>query len=153
MSTIDALDKKILRMLKDNARIPFTKIAEDLKVPDTTIHFRINKMLKKRIIRGFSTLVDPRAFGYSTASMVKIKIGGHIVPDLSVKYAREFAEKISAREDVIFVGIGPTETELIIIYYKKGSASDEFMNYLDGSPDIVSIEKFDFIEIKKGDIM
>ncbi len=153
MSSLDALDKKILKILKDNARIPFTKIAEDLKVPDTTIHFRINKMLKNGIIRKFSTLINPIAFGFAQASLVKIKVGGHIVSDLSVKFTKEFAEKIAARDDVIFVGIGPSETEIMIIYYSKGGKPDEFMKYLENSPDIVDIEKFSFIEIKKGDIM
>ncbi|MHA1431884.1 MAG: Lrp/AsnC family transcriptional regulator, partial [Candidatus Freyarchaeota archaeon] len=43
---IDDLDRKILALLQENSRVPFTQIAKELDVPDTTVHFRVKKLLE-----------------------------------------------------------------------------------------------------------
>ncbi len=55
---MDELDARLLHLLQEDARKPFTQIAEELDTPDTTIHFRTKKLLKREIITRFSTLVN-----------------------------------------------------------------------------------------------
>ena len=46
----DSLDKKILSMLSENARIPFLEIARECGVSGAAIHQRIQKLMNSGII-------------------------------------------------------------------------------------------------------
>ena len=50
---LSELDEKILERLSDDSRKAFTKIAKELDVPDTTIHFRVKKLKDSGIIKKF----------------------------------------------------------------------------------------------------
>ncbi|MHA1740489.1 MAG: AsnC family transcriptional regulator, partial [Candidatus Thorarchaeota archaeon] len=54
---MDELDRSIIRILQRDARLPFTKIAEELGQADTTIHFRTRRMVRNGVITRFSALV------------------------------------------------------------------------------------------------
>lgn len=66
----DKLDKKILRMLSENARIPFLEIARECGVSGAAIHQRIQKLTSSGVINGFETLVDPSSAGYETCAYI-----------------------------------------------------------------------------------
>jgi len=56
-SSIDAVDKTILEMLQDDARIAFKKIARKSGVSEATIFVRVKKLSEKGVIRRFTALV------------------------------------------------------------------------------------------------
>jgi len=47
-------DLEIIRILRENARIPFVKIAEDLGVSEIAIRKRVKKLEKDGIIRRYT---------------------------------------------------------------------------------------------------
>ena len=49
-SEIDAVDRKILEMLQDNARTSVRKIAEQAGVSEATIFIRARKLVEKGVI-------------------------------------------------------------------------------------------------------
>lgn len=65
---LDKLDRKILRMLADNARKPFLEIARECNVSGAAIHQRIAKLTSIGVIRGSECLIDPSAVGYDTCA-------------------------------------------------------------------------------------
>lgn len=72
VSKIDEIDREILRMLQDNARISFRKIAEKLNVSETTIFMRVRKLLKKKVIKRFTAIVSPEMLGKNITAFVLI---------------------------------------------------------------------------------
>ncbi|MCI9607920.1 MAG: AsnC family transcriptional regulator [Muribaculaceae bacterium] len=66
----DNLDRKILRMLSDNARTPFLEIARECGVSGAAIHQRIQKLVASGVVNGFETLVNPSSAGYETCAYV-----------------------------------------------------------------------------------
>ena len=64
------LDEKILDRLSENSRKAFTKIAQELEVPDTTIHFRVKKLKDKGHLKNYDTEIltkdESRALAWST---------------------------------------------------------------------------------------
>ncbi len=72
-SSIDEVDKVILRMLQDDARISLRKIAEKLNVSETTVFVRMKKLLKKGIIKRFTAIVSPEMLGKNIMAFVLIK--------------------------------------------------------------------------------
>lgn len=56
---LDELDRKILDILKQDARTPNTRIAEMLGKSDTVISFRIRRLKQYGVIKGFTVVLDP----------------------------------------------------------------------------------------------
>lgn len=69
---IDTLDKKILSILMDNAKRPYTEIAQELYVSGGTIHVRMNKMTDAGIVRGYRLEVDHERLGYDVCAFLGI---------------------------------------------------------------------------------
>ncbi|MBS7606783.1 Lrp/AsnC family transcriptional regulator [Candidatus Bathyarchaeota archaeon] len=59
-------------MLQEDARISFRKIAERLNMSEATVFVRVKKLLKKGIIKGFTTIVSPEALGKRMTAFVLI---------------------------------------------------------------------------------
>lgn len=63
---LDELDEKILKMIINNARIPFLEVARVCNVSGAAIHQRIQKLTNLGIIKGSEFLVDYSKVGYET---------------------------------------------------------------------------------------
>ena len=69
---IDSVDKEILRMLQDDARISFKKIAEKIGVSEATIFVRVKKLRKNGVIKRFTAIVSPDLLGKNLTAFVLI---------------------------------------------------------------------------------
>lgn len=74
MERIDSLDKKILKIIMGNARIPSKDIALECGVSRAAVHQRIQRMSELKVITGSSYNVDPAALGFTTCTFVGIKL-------------------------------------------------------------------------------
>ncbi|MBD3252470.1 winged helix-turn-helix transcriptional regulator [Candidatus Pacearchaeota archaeon] len=55
---LDAYDKKILEILLGNSREPISSISKKIRLRRENTNYRINRLLKKRIIKGFNTIFN-----------------------------------------------------------------------------------------------
>lgn len=69
---LDDTDHKILDMLIDNMRTPFTDIAKKLLISAGTVHVRVKKMEEAGIITGSSLSLDYKKLGYAFIAYVGI---------------------------------------------------------------------------------
>ena len=69
---LDDTDHKILDMLIENTRIPFTDIAKKLDISAGTVHVRVRKMEDVKLITGSSLTIDYKKLGYSFIAYVGI---------------------------------------------------------------------------------
>ena len=60
---LDETDKKILQELGKDARMSYTDLSKELKLSDVAVRKRIDKLLKKGIIKGFSVDIDHKKLG------------------------------------------------------------------------------------------
>lgn len=74
MSTtnLDALDRQILSLIADDARIPFLEVARACHVSGAAIHQRIQKLTQLGILKGSQFTLDPELIGYGTCAFVGI---------------------------------------------------------------------------------
>ena len=63
MQKIDAIDRKILDILIDNTRTPFTDIAKRLLISAGTVHVRVKKIEDAGIKKGCSRNLDYNLLG------------------------------------------------------------------------------------------
>jgi len=84
---LDELDEKILRLIVDNARIPFLEIARECNVSGAAIHQRVQKLTNLGVIKGSEYIVDAEKLGYEACAFVGIFLTSpstfdHVVEEL-----------------------------------------------------------------------
>lgn len=67
---LDSLDKKILRMIAQDARIPFLEVARACNVSGAAIHQRIQKLVSSGVLQGSQFIINPEKIGYETCAYV-----------------------------------------------------------------------------------
>ena len=65
---LDSLDEAILKLIADNARIPFLEVARSCGVSGAAIHQRIQKLYNLGILKGSEFVIDPESVGYETCA-------------------------------------------------------------------------------------
>lgn len=75
---IDDVDRKILSILQENARISNAQIARDVKLAPSGVHERIRKLEEKGIIRGYHVDIDPDKLGYGVTAFMFVKTGDRV---------------------------------------------------------------------------
>jgi len=152
MEQIDELDHRIIQLLKEDARIAYTKIAEILQIPDTTVHFRIKKLKDKlKIIKGFTVLLSPKSFGYINGGLIKIKVGDHIIKEISIERTLEMGKNFAKNSNFGLLATAEDGTILYgVIFTKNEEELDQFVSNLRHEPDIIDVETVKFTKIIKG---
>ena len=74
MEKIDSLDKQILEIISQNARIPFKDVAAECGVSRAAIHQRVQRLIDLGVIIGSGYHVNPKSLGYRTCTYVGIKL-------------------------------------------------------------------------------
>ncbi len=72
MEKIDELDRKILKIITQSARIPFKDVAEQCGVSRAAVHQRVQKMFDNGVITGSSYHVQPKMLGYQLCVYIGI---------------------------------------------------------------------------------
>ena len=67
---LDALDKKILKMIAADARVPFLEVARACNVSGAAIHQRIQKLTSLGVLKGSQFIVDPESVGFETCAYI-----------------------------------------------------------------------------------
>ncbi|MFC1821753.1 Lrp/AsnC family transcriptional regulator [Thermodesulfobacteriota bacterium] len=67
------IDKKIVRMLLQNARQSSEEIAKQLDVTSATIRRRINRLIEDQALR-IVALIDPEKFGFPLVAIIAFKV-------------------------------------------------------------------------------
>jgi Lrp/AsnC family transcriptional regulator for asnA, asnC and gidA len=71
---LDSLDKRILKILMKNARIPFLEVARQCGVSGAAIHQRTQKMIEEGVITGSQFNINPKKVNYHTCAFVGIQV-------------------------------------------------------------------------------
>lgn len=67
---LDSLDEQILRMVAENARVPFLEVARECNVSGAAIHQRIQKLTNLGVLKGSEFIIDLEKIGYETCAYI-----------------------------------------------------------------------------------
>lgn len=90
--TIDGIDKKILRALMEDARIPILEIARNIDISGAAIHQRIRKLEKSGLISGSKFVIDPKVLGYKTVAFIGVYLDKAIQNPEAIKELKKVPE-------------------------------------------------------------
>ena len=71
---LDRLDKQILKLISEDARIPFLEVARACNVSGAAIHQRIQKLTNMGILKGSQFVIDPEKVGYETCAFIGLNL-------------------------------------------------------------------------------
>jgi Lrp/AsnC family transcriptional regulator for asnA, asnC and gidA len=71
---IDKLNMKILKLLEEDASIPYTEIARRLRVNESTVRKRVATLKQKGVIRKFTVVIEPSKIGFNTVAIIGVDV-------------------------------------------------------------------------------
>ena len=71
---LDNLDKQILRMIAEDARVPFLEVARACDVSGAAIHQRIQKLTSMGVLKGSQFIINPELIGYETCAYIGLNL-------------------------------------------------------------------------------
>lgn len=74
--SLDAIDRKILRLLQEDGRRSYRAIAEAVGLRAPSVHARVQRLEQEGYIRGYHADVDPERIGRTMTAFVSIGLGG-----------------------------------------------------------------------------
>ena len=90
----DSLDKKILHLIAEDARIPFLEVARACNVSGAAIHQRIQKLTSLGILKGSQFVIDPEKIGYETCAYIGLFLKNPEKFDEVVEALRQIPEVV-----------------------------------------------------------
>ena len=141
--SLDRLDLRIIRSLSQNARKPYSTIANGLEVSDATVRKRVNRLVEEGIIKQFNLLLDYHRIGRIVKAFIGLRVNANKLmnvvgplqdnPDVQVLYRTTgnvdlFVEvifkdmeelKLFLEQELNIDGISYTEVTVVIGPYKR----------------------------------
>ena len=74
MEKIDELDRRILKIITQNARLPFKDVADACGVSRAAVHQRVQKMFDNGVIVGSAYQIDPKQLGYQLCVYIGLSL-------------------------------------------------------------------------------
>ena len=91
---LDSLDKKILRLIAEDARIPFLEVARSCNVSGAAIHQRIQKLNSLGVLKDSQFIIDPEKIGYETCAYIGLNLRNPEDFDKAVEALRNIPEVV-----------------------------------------------------------
>lgn len=130
---LDELDYKILEILREDARTPFTEIGRDLGVSDATVHVRVNKMMDEGVIKRYTVQVNEEVLGR--------KVSGFVLLNVKPGFLREVARELVKNERVsaVYETHGPNDL-IVMVQASKLDELRDLMLEVREVPNVLSSE-------------
>jgi Lrp/AsnC family transcriptional regulator, regulator for asnA, asnC and gidA len=142
---LDALDAAIFGHLQKNARESFRALAQKLGVPETTVRFRINRMVGDNTINLTATINPQRLGGVLATLLLKV----------SPPHREEVTTTLSGWPDVMYLSSCTGGADLLLQVVSSGLAefNDLVAKRLGEITGVLSVETVVELEVVKAHYM
>ena len=87
MDLLDEFDINIIKELEKDGRMAYSAIATNLKISNTMVHQRINRLTEQGILKGIKPVIDEKKVGYDWGSFTGLTLNkdqdsGRIIEEL-----------------------------------------------------------------------
>jgi DNA-binding Lrp family transcriptional regulator len=134
---LDEVDRRILRTLADDARIPNNALAALVGIAPSTCLGRVRALRERGAIRGYHADIDPAVLGRPLQAMIAVRLQSHARGHIS-----GFMAKIAELPEVInvfFLG-GANDFLVHIAATSTENLRDFVVVNLSGNPDVALTE-------------
>ena len=71
---VDEIDERIIEMLIEDGRRPYTEIAKRLNLSESTVRKRVQALVEEGVIRRFTIEVEPSKLGLRTVAIIGVDV-------------------------------------------------------------------------------
>ena len=89
---MDAIDLRLVELLRDNARVSFAELARQVGLSAPAVHERVGKLESSGVIRGYRADVAPEPIGLGVTALIGIVEESTANPDDVIEALRELPE-------------------------------------------------------------
>lgn len=138
---LDALDKKILSLIKSDARTPFLEVARKCGISGAAVHQRVQRLTKTGIIKGSELILDPEKMGYSTCTYIGIFLE-------KASFYKDVVEELKNIPEITQCHYTTGNWSIFIKLYTKNNKSlkDILVNKLQSIKGVIRTETFISLE-------
>jgi len=83
---MDAIDREIVALLRENARRPYQDIGRHVHLSAPAVKRRVDRLEQEGVILGYTAILDPPAFGWHAEAFVDLYCEGNM-PAEAIKRA------------------------------------------------------------------
>jgi DNA-binding Lrp family transcriptional regulator len=98
LADLDDVDRRILSLLHDDARLTNSALADRVGIAPSTCHGRVRRLVNLGVIRGFYADIDPVAIGLPLQAMISVNLQANARGKI-----RSFIQQIRRRRQVMDV--------------------------------------------------
>lgn len=129
MLRMDNIDESILRILQNNCRTSYSAIARELGVAESTVRYRVDRLVKGGMITRFIALLDPRKIGLNITAIALIKV--------DAKNMKETSKELASFKETHHLFKSTGEYDLVsVVHAKNISHLNELMEKIKRLPGV-----------------
>ena len=85
---MDDVDRKIMRLLQEDARKSFNKIADSIGIAVGTAYNRVKSLEDRGVLKGYTIMLDSAKLGYGLTALILIEAEGRYLPEVEKELAQ-----------------------------------------------------------------
>ncbi|MEV8506675.1 Lrp/AsnC family transcriptional regulator [Actinoplanes sp. NPDC051475] len=93
---MDAVDKRIIALLVADARTSYADIGVKVSLSAPAVKRRVDRLRASGVIKGFTTIIEPSAVGWTTEAFVELFCTGRTTPAQITVATRRHPEVVGA---------------------------------------------------------
>lgn len=134
--SLDAIDRRILAVLQENARVANVDLAGRVGVSPSPCWRRVRDLEKSGVISRYVTLVDPAALGLQVSIFVQVTLEKQVEAALE-----QFEQAVLARPEVMecYLMTGDADYHLRVVVEDLSAYERFLMDHLTRVPGIANI--------------
>jgi len=126
---LDNIDFQIIRILQEDSRMSYRKIADALGIAIGTVYNRIKRLEKEGVFKAYTVMADPPKLGYELTAIILIQAEG--------PHLQEVEKEIAQSDSTICVYDVTGDFDIAVIArFKSRSMLDSFIKGILKTPHI-----------------
>lgn len=138
---IDALDLKIIGLLQKDGRIAYSIIAKEIGVPETTIRYRVKKLIDENIIF-ISAFINAEKIEYKHIAYIELEVE----PSFYDKFLHDLVQS----QNISYVASVTGKFNIMLEYiYQSNEDLLDFINWIKDKNDVKQLDSKIILKIHK----
>jgi len=141
MKKIDNIDTKIIKLLQKNGRMSNTEIAKRVGVSETTVRYRMQRLIKEEYIE-IAAIIDPMKLGNGVEGNIRIHA--------DIKKMEQVTQKLKRIPELLYVARVSGKADFDTSFFAKNMQDARILidriNIIDGVTDTDMVTVLEYVK-------
>jgi Lrp/AsnC family transcriptional regulator, leucine-responsive regulatory protein len=128
---LDAIDRRILALLREDAKLTFAEVGSDVGLSSTAVKRRVDRLQRDGVIAGYGARIDPRALGAGIEALIEIYCSDRTAP-------ADVGRSLAGLDQIVSAFTVSGEADAVVrVRVESIARLEEFVERLRRDPNIV----------------